>query len=299
LWALIRSVTPRASSLSPAMFAKPLSSADEKLTCHSPRVIFSGAVGVGILGFLVTAWWISIMTSDGFKTVSKMIEKDEGDEKSSVRDATEDCVVHIIMGLLTCFLAVVGCFAASSERAGMTSSYMIGLAVLVIWYLAITVSISSFTSSVVPVLTRQHDRYCNATTIGTYKIQLSCPIVAPAAIIPVQPCGEVCEVYVADLREMGGCKLLDDLCKDKAVFIEQVTERSVKSSVLSGLVFVAVLAAAVCACNLQYTLVTKRQGKKGAGQLCLKMICPCAPNQERKGLGRADAEELVGSSDEE
>merc|ERR1712014_470949 len=81
----------------------------------------------------------------------------------------------------------------------------------------------------------------------------------------------------------GGCDFLKKLCRDfgysdkgEGSLIDTSLGTSLMTTVgcISG--SAVLLSATACACFLQYTLATRREGRKAANLLDWKMLCPCS-----------------------
>lgn len=83
----------------------------------------------------------------------------------------------------------------------------------------------------------------------------------------------------------------------KTELMRQMVRTGVWLTLGSFVAVLALLGASCCGCLLQYTLTTRRQGRKGAVALLVKMMCPCCP-QERRPANRVALEKGESDSDE-
>jgi len=72
--------------------------------------------------------------------------------------------------------------------------------------------------------------------------------------------------------------------KDTPLLIHETIAWSTSSAILLLFAGFIMAAASLCGCMMQYSLVTRRQGAKGAGALCSKMLCfgACAKEESNK-----------------
>jgi len=79
------------------------------------------------------------------------------------------------------------------------------------------------------------------------------------------------------LRISGSDKQAGVMCyrKSTPLFIHGFLQISTMIGLLSFCSCAVLFVATTCGCCLQYTLVTRRKGSKGAGALVSKMMCPC------------------------
>lgn len=70
--------------------------------------------------------------------------------------------------------------------------------------------------------------------------------------------------------------------KTQPIIVGHARHAAKATAVFSLMASVILIWASMCGCFLQYTLMTKRTGKKAAGALCGKLLCPCSRKERSK-----------------
>lgn len=379
-------------------------SSEPDCQAHNIGMVMCGAAFVILAGLKIIVWCAVVIHMDGFNTALRMADE-------SIGNPTAGITATIVAGCFTVLTGIAGCYGGRTEKAGVNCSYFVVCAFLSVFFFCALWSTVQFEATIFPVMDRRGEEFCNASFHTTYATNLSCPTAATPDVdsLPVV-CGDYCKARIKDIREMGGCALLDKLChkyayidiglgectmaaqngtqslperwhavkaysdceaecnsaincvgfshwkgpagdqctiispkiprtgtwivapgmamaqgqaitgtfldpskagqeetcysKDTPLIIENLRLACSLTAWLFGLAAGFILCASMCACSMQYTLTTRRKGKKGAGALMGKMLnlsggSAKADNRKFDKTYKEDEEDEDDASEEE
>eukprot|EP00928_Gymnodinium_smaydae_P044650 TRINITY_DN29782_c0_g1_i1.p1 TRINITY_DN29782_c0_g1~~TRINITY_DN29782_c0_g1_i1.p1 ORF type:complete len:374 (-),score=56.67 TRINITY_DN29782_c0_g1_i1:188-1309(-) len=198
------------------MWGSRRTSSDQKLSCHSPRVVLYGALAAFFVGVLACYWSFRVLHTESFDVVVDMLDVDRrlsGEAADFGHPRADTAVTAVLVcGFVIISLSVIGCVGVSSESPGSLCVYMCGAGAGALLLLGVACSAMTFAGAVIPVTDRQAAQLCNATFHETYAAKLGCDAHSSATHLAL--CYQDCEEKVALARALGGCKMFDVLCHD-------------------------------------------------------------------------------------
>lgn len=172
---------------------------------------FLGAIVIFLLGFLCVILSAFLLTSDDFHVMDNMLRADEAMTGKYILSYTVDKAAHgvIGIGIVSMTVAGLGCFGIELGIQALICTYFLGLTALSVCFLFTLLAVTNFSTVLVPTVQKQASDFCSVSKFYTIKEQLGCtfPASRPGGI-----CNWSCESLVEQINEMGGCKLLDDIC---------------------------------------------------------------------------------------
>lgn len=116
------------------------------------------------------------------------------------------------MSILVVVVAIVGIMGSLLRHKGPVCAYVLFATCLSLVVLVSSVQTSQRRILADPVLMRQADRLCNASTYIQLTSGLGCSFASDYTQSEVEPCGALCKFRVEQLKRHRGCHMLPKLC---------------------------------------------------------------------------------------
>lgn len=170
----------------------------------------AGAVAVVTVGLVMMISLFNITTADGYSTVVKMMDANEGTH--FVKAAGVCCLV---LGFLMTVVGGLGYTASLRESEGAICFYISASAVVAVALMVVAANFFVLEGTVSPVVLKQAEEFCAAATHDMYAAMLECNGTESSNIggsDASQSCGQDCQAGRERLINMGGCHTLAHLC---------------------------------------------------------------------------------------